>query len=220
MRLCGWWAVIELVFLLVWKWFELVAVVVCRFRLLVTVVRANLIGTDAWYLMLWWAVAIWLWEMVWDCLLSVQNFLPLLGGLLAFDSLYTSVSLLRRGSVICWICNFQRQERHRFLLSFVFTSLIVTLSAFCDQISSHAVMYRNKRLAVLTVFWIPTWELLKQTRCPWEWYDNMLMLQEMVVEGSDPTGHIISTTIGGKNGEAKRVSSTISFPFVLSPVTC
>lgn len=45
----------------------------------------------------------------------------------------------------------------------------------------------------------------------------MLMLQEMVVEGSHPTGHIISTTIGGKNGEAKCVSSTI-FSFLLSPV--
>lgn len=27
-----------------------------------------------------------------------------------------------------------------------------------------------------------------------------------VVDGSDPTGHIISTTIGGKNGEPKQVS--------------
>lgn len=36
-------------------------------------------------------------------------------------------------------------------------------------------------------------------------------LQEMsasVMEGNDPvTGHIISTTIGGKNGELKRVSA-------------
>lgn len=33
-------------------------------------------------------------------------------------------------------------------------------------------------------------------------------MQEMsasVVDGSDPTGHIISTTIGGKNGEPKQV---------------
>ena len=27
-----------------------------------------------------------------------------------------------------------------------------------------------------------------------------------VVDGSDPTGHIISTTIGGKNGEPKQVT--------------
>lgn len=27
-----------------------------------------------------------------------------------------------------------------------------------------------------------------------------------VVDGNDPTGHIISTTIGGKNGEPKQVS--------------
>lgn len=35
------------------------------------------------------------------------------------------------------------------------------------------------------------------------------VLQEIsgpVVDGNDPTGHIISTTIGGKNGEPKQVS--------------
>lgn len=35
-----------------------------------------------------------------------------------------------------------------------------------------------------------------------------VFMQEMsasVVDGSDPTGHIISTTIGGKNGEPKQV---------------
>jgi protein brassinosteroid insensitive 2 len=43
-----------------------------------------------------------------------------------------------------------------------------------------------------------------------------------VVDGNDPTGHIISTTIGGKNGEPKQVSIfrnthlliSCSFPFV------
>lgn len=42
-----------------------------------------------------------------------------------------------------------------------------------------------------------------------------------VVDGNDPTGHIISTTIGGKNGEPKQVSIlgstyvllSFSFPF-------
>lgn len=36
-----------------------------------------------------------------------------------------------------------------------------------------------------------------------------VFMQEMaasVVDGSDPTGHIISTTIGGKNGEPKQVT--------------
>lgn len=41
------------------------------------------------------------------------------------------------------------------------------------------------------------------------------MLQEMaahVVDGNDPvTGHIISTTIGGKNGEPKQVWSRSAY---------
>lgn len=41
------------------------------------------------------------------------------------------------------------------------------------------------------------------------------VLQEMagsMIEGSDPlAGHIISTTIGGKNGEPKRVGVTAYF---------
>lgn len=51
-------------------------------------------------------------------------------------------------------------------------------------------------------------------------YWTLSVLKEMagpMVEGNDPlTGHIISTTIGGKNGEPKRVGPFFEISFTAS----